>query len=89
MKEFCGHHVYKEVWKAVIGKVLVCKREAENASDRDAVAVKKEGTIIGHSPQKLSQVCSLFLRCRKYFVRLIFVALCNYEHFSMEKIYGS
>ena len=33
----------------------------ENASDQYAVAVKK-GTTIGHLPQKVSRVCSLFLR---------------------------
>ena len=32
------------------------------SSDRYAVAVKNEGTIIEHLPRKLSQVCSLFLR---------------------------
>ena len=36
--------------------------EPENASGRYAVAVEKEGTVIGHLPRKLSQVCSLFLR---------------------------
>ena len=41
---------------------MICEREPENASDRYAVAVKKEGTIIGHLPRKLSWVCSLFLR---------------------------
>ena len=40
----------------------MCKREPENASDPYAVAVKKERTIIGHLPQKLSRMCSLFLR---------------------------
>ena len=52
---------------AAVGETLVCKREAENTFDRYTVAVKKEGTIIGHFPQKLSRVCLLFLRYRKYF----------------------
>ena len=34
----------------------------KNSSDRYAVAVKNEGTIIEHLPRKLSRVCSLFLR---------------------------
>ena len=34
----------------------------KSASDRYAVAVKKEGTIIGHLPQKVLWVCSLFLQ---------------------------
>ena len=45
-----------------VGRALVCNRESENAYDRYAVVVKKEGTIIGCLPQKLSRVCSLFLQ---------------------------
>ena len=37
-----GYHVYKEVWEAVVGESLVCKRELENTSDRYTMAVKKE-----------------------------------------------
>ena len=57
-----GYHVYKEVWAATVGEALVCEREPQNASNRYAVAVKKEGTITVHLPRKLSQVCSLFYR---------------------------
>ena len=52
-----GYHVYKKVWAATVGEALVCEREP---SDRYAVAVKNEGTIIEHLPRKLSRVCSLF-----------------------------
>ncbi len=52
--------MYKDVWAASIGEVLMCEREPHNALDRYAVAVKKTGTIIGHLPRKLSRVCSLF-----------------------------
>ena len=72
-----GYHVYKAIWTASVGEPLICERVPENASDRYAVAVKKEGTIIGHLPRKVSRVCSLFLRrggaiectvtgCRRY-----------------------
>ena len=54
--------MYKEIWEAAAGEVLMCEREPHNALDRYAVAVKKTGTIIGHLPRKLSRVCSLFLR---------------------------
>ena len=40
----------------------MCEREPKNYSDRYAVAVKNEGTIIEHLPRRLSRVCSLFLR---------------------------
>jgi hypothetical protein len=57
-----GYHVYKEIWLAVIGECLPCEREVRNEKDRYAVAVKKEDTVIGHLPHKISRVCSLFLR---------------------------
>ena len=57
-----GYHVYKEIWTAVIGETLSCTREPDNANDRYAVAVLKDGMIIGHLPRKISKVCSLFLR---------------------------
>ena len=53
--------VYKKVWAATVGEVLVCEREPKNPSDRYAVAVKNEGTIIEHLPRKLLRVCLLFL----------------------------
>lgn len=54
--------MYKDVWEAAVGEVLICEREPDNDSDRYAVAVKKEGTIVGHLPQRMPRVCSLFLR---------------------------
>ena len=56
-----GYHVYKKVWAATVEEALMCKKEPKNYSDRYTVAVKNEGTIIEHLPQKLSRVCSLFL----------------------------
>ena len=43
-----GYHVYCELWEAAVGEVLMCERELRNAKDRHAVAVKKDGTVIGH-----------------------------------------
>ena len=57
-----GFHVYYNVWEAVIGEVLDCEREPGNAKDRYAVAVKKDVTVIGHLPRKISHLCSRFLR---------------------------
>ena len=58
----CGYHVYKKVWAATVGEVLMCEREPKNSSDRYTVAVKNEGSIIEHLPRKLLWVCSLFLK---------------------------
>ena len=45
-----------------MGEELACEREPTNTSDRYAVAVVKDGVIIGHLPRKISNICSLFLR---------------------------
>ena len=57
-----GYHMYKDIWNAVIGEELLCEREPDNRSNRYAVAIKKDGIIIGHLPRKISRTCSLFLR---------------------------
>ena len=57
-----SYHIYKNLWDAVIGEELQCERELDNESDRYAIAVKKDGTIIDHLPQKISRACSIFLR---------------------------
>ena len=47
---------YIEIWKVDVGEILACEQEPRNAIDRCAVAVKKDGTIIGHLhvPRKVS-----------------------------------
>ena len=57
-----GYHVYKDTWDAATGEELACEREVHNTQDRYAVAVKMEGTVVGHLPRKISRLCSLFLR---------------------------
>ena len=56
-----GYHIYKEVWAAAVGEVLICEREPDNTLDRYTVAVKRKGTIVGHLPRKITRMCSLFL----------------------------
>lgn len=64
MGEYCrdscihGYHVYKDA----LGEILECVREPSNHKDRYAVAVLKDGNIVGHLPKKISFVCSLFVR---------------------------
>ena len=64
MKQLCvrGFHVFCNIWEAAIREVLYWERELGNAKDKYAVAVKKDATVIGHLPRKISRVCSLFLR---------------------------
>ena len=54
-----GYHVY--TWEASIGEALTCEGEPGNAANRYAVAVKKDSSIVGYLPRKLTRVCSLFL----------------------------
>ena len=42
------HDVYREVWVAGVGGALVCNGEPKSASNRCAVAMKKEETFMGH-----------------------------------------
>ena len=46
--------------EAAVREALVCEREPENTFDLYAVAVKKEGTIIGDLPPKLLRVFAVF-----------------------------
>ena len=45
-----------------MGETLSCVRESRNARDRYAVAVEKNGTVVGHLPRKVSRVCALLLK---------------------------
>jgi len=57
-----GHHIYKDVWNPVIDEQLDCVPVALNPKDVYAVAVVHSGITVGHIPQKISAMCSLFLR---------------------------
>ena len=39
-----GYHIYKDIWYAVVGEVLVWEREPNNFQDRYALAIKKENS---------------------------------------------
>ena len=51
--------VSQVIWEVAVGEVLTYKRESGNITDRYAVTVKKDRTIIGHLTRKVSCVCSL------------------------------
>jgi hypothetical protein len=57
-----GHHVYKAIWTPQFGEVLLCRPEYGNLHDLYAVAVVRQGNIVGHIPRKISTICHLFLR---------------------------
>ena len=57
-----GYHVYQDVWEVNIGEILPCTREIGNRHDPYAVAVWKDGIVVGHVPRKISCICSVFIR---------------------------
>lgn len=57
-----GHHVYQASWTPSVGEVLPVRRELANEHDRFAVAVLKDGEVVGHIPRTLSKLTSFFLR---------------------------
>ena len=68
-----GYHAYKDILAAVYGEELPCEREASNWVDAFAVAVMKDGMVVGHiskiffrmwpsTGEIFSTVCSLYLR---------------------------
>ena len=48
-----GHHVYCNVWMPVIGEELTLKREPDNSVSKHAVAVTRDGQIVGHISEKI------------------------------------
>ena len=57
-----GYHIYKEIWEASYGETFDCMRETGNSFDPFAVAVVRDGEIIGHVPKLISAASSLFLQ---------------------------
>ena len=57
-----GHHVYKDVWRPVIGELLQIFHETNNRHDRHALAVFKEGIFVGHVPSEMSRIFWFFLQ---------------------------
>ena len=43
-----GYHVYKGIWRAAVGEVLICTRELGNVVDRYTVVVMKNEIYTWH-----------------------------------------
>ena len=46
-----GHHAYKDYWEIKIWEVLKLQREPTNQQDRGAIAIIKDGHVVGHTPK--------------------------------------
>ena len=61
-----GYHVYMKVWSPLLGECLFDKKKTSNGVGKNAVAMiclnsfRKE-EVVGHVPQNISKVVSLYL----------------------------
>ena len=56
-----GYHDYCRVWTAAVVEVLSLKQEPKNCHDNFAVAVIKNGKVVGHVPKTVSRAVYFFL----------------------------
>ena len=56
-----GHHVYKAIWTPALREELIVKADG-NVHDEHAMAVVKEGNVVGHMPRSISRVSWFFLK---------------------------
>ena len=57
-----GQHIYKSIWTPIIGEELVLEAQDDNEHDKHAVAVMKDGCVVGHVPRSISQVSWFYLK---------------------------
>ena len=62
-----GYHAYMTIWTPFIGESLLCKHEPDNIVDKNAVAIIRtdsmgKDSVVGHLPENISKLCTLFLK---------------------------
>ena len=57
-----GHHVYKETWTPYLSEELTTNVEEGNLFDRHAIAVLKNGEIVGHMPRTITRFSWFFVK---------------------------
>ena len=57
-----GHHIYKVIWMPTLGEELQLMPEEDNIHDNHAVAVMKEGNVVGHMPHSLLPMFCFFIK---------------------------
>ena len=53
--------MYQEIWTPVIGECLECRHEPRNVEDKNAIAVIKDGTVVGYVSRCFSLWMKMFL----------------------------
>ena len=56
-----GYHDYKDIWTPETGEVLEVEAEPSNPHHPMAMAVKKNGQVVGHVPRSLAPYTHFFL----------------------------
>ena len=51
-----GQHIYKQIWRPLVGEILTLEREEGNNHDKLAVSLLKDATVLGHVPREFSRV---------------------------------
>ena len=72
-----GCHVYVKAWSPFLGECLLGKKEPSNGVDKNAVAVIRLHScgieeVVGHVPQNISKVVSLYLSLPHFYLELVF-----------------
>ena len=62
-----GYHAYMAIWTPFIVESLLCKHEPDNIVDKNAVAIIRtdsmgKDSVVGHLPENISKLCTLFLK---------------------------
>ena len=58
---FHGYHVYCREWTPAVGEDLFLKQEPDNCRDKFAVAILRNGRVVGHIPKTVSRTVYFFL----------------------------
>ena len=56
-----SYHAYKDIWEPEKGEILELRRERENCTDVNAVAIVKDSRTVGHVPKNVAPHLSFFL----------------------------
>ena len=51
-----GRHIYKQIWRPLVGEILTLEREEGNNHEKFAVSLLKHATVLGHVPREFSRV---------------------------------
>ena len=57
-----GRHIYKQIWRPLVGEILTLEREKGNNHAKFAVSLLKHATVPGHVPREFSRLSWHFLR---------------------------